>query len=374
MTSEELNFFKDRGSVFLSCVEHCEEAIMLTDTHGALFYVNPAWERIYGYTKEDVVGQTPRMLRSVHQNDAFNHSMWDEILATGSWKGELINRAKDGREVPIILTITPFKDSAGNIRGYMGIAVDLSEKKRMESQIIHQDRMASIGLLASGLAHEIGTPLSVVRGRAEYLQMLAGDDALKSGLNIIIEQIDRISKLIYSLLNIARAERTEAMAPIPIATALNPALTLLNQKLERNSIAVEILLPGDVTVMAEQDRLQQVLLNLIVNAIHAMEAPADQRKDTAHRLCIEARPDGDWWDIRISDTGCGISSANMKKLFQPFFTTKEVGVGTGLGLAITYQIIHSWGGSIYCESKEGTGTTFTIRLRNPGPRESHLLR
>ena len=77
MTSEELNFFKDRGSVFLSCVEHCEEAIMLTDTHGALFYVNPAWERIYGYTKEDVVGQTPRMLRSVHQNDAFYHSMWD---------------------------------------------------------------------------------------------------------------------------------------------------------------------------------------------------------------------------------------------------------------------------------------------------------
>ena len=127
--------------VFLRCVEDCFEPIMLTDRSGRLTYVNPAWVLTYGYSKEEAIGSTPRLLRSSGQSDAFYRAMWGEILnpEIGFWRGEVLNRAKDGHLVPVLLTITPYRESSGAIAGYMGIAVDLSDQKKMEHQILHQD-------------------------------------------------------------------------------------------------------------------------------------------------------------------------------------------------------------------------------------------
>jgi PAS domain S-box-containing protein len=174
-------FKADPGNIFFRCVEDSNDAIMISDRGGVLVYVNPAWCRVYGYTKEEAIGNSPRLLHSGLQTSEFYRDMWASIqdLNRGYWKGELVNKAKDGTLVPVLLTITPFKNEDGSILGYMAIAVDITYKKELEAKVAHQDRLASIGLLASGLAHEVGTPLGVVRGRAEFLMMKAPDEAFK---------------------------------------------------------------------------------------------------------------------------------------------------------------------------------------------------
>ena len=350
-------------NVFYRCVEDSSDAIMLTDIKGMIRYVNKAWERIYGFSREEAMGNTPRLLRSGRHGKDFYSKMWIQILdpSQGYWKGEVVNRSKDGGEVTMLLTISPFRDEADRIRGYMSIAVDISERKKLEAQVLRQDRLASIGLLASGLAHEIGTPLGVIRGRAEFLQADA-PEAHKQSLEVIVNQIDRISKLIYSLLHLARSGHSETTTSVVVKTVLKEVQSLLAQTFRAHGIAFDIKFNGEVTVRAEKDRLEQVFLNLVMNSVQAIEMSKDAGKRGPHRIGISARTTENMWEICITDTGCGISEENMKHLFKPFFTTKDVGVGTGLGLVVINQILQSWGGSIWAESKEQAGAAFKILL------------
>ena len=362
MTKPFFQPLAEQNNIFYRCVEDSSEAIMISDVRGVLFYVNKAWQRIYGYSAEEAIGRTPRMLRSKHQHTDFYREMWTAISnpRLGYWKGELVNVSKSGKEVPVLLTITPYRDAHNQVQGYMGIALDMTQKRELEAQIIRQDRLASVGLLASGLAHEIGTPLGVIRGRAEYLAFLSGsDERLKSGLEIIVTQIDRISRLIYSLLNLARAEKSETTLAIVPAEIVRQVLVLTEQKLANNQIEVMLNISDHVRVIAERDKLTQVILNLVINAIHAIET----RGDGPRKISFFAVENTDGWDLQIQDTGTGISKKNMNNLFKPFFTTKDVGQGTGLGLAIALQIVQSWGGQIQVTSEENVGTTFHLLLK-----------
>lgn len=358
-------FTLHRNNIFYRCVEDSNEAIMVTDRTGVLLYVNKAWQMIYQFTAEEAIGQTPRMLRSRHQGDSFYKDMWKQILdpKIGFWRGELTNLTKDGKEVPIILTITPYRDANGEVQGYMGIAIDMTEKKQLEAQVLQQDRLASVGLLASGLAHEIGTPLGVVRGRAEYLINLAKDDEkIKSGLNIIVTQIDRISKLIYTLLNLARPDREVRPRSVDLSKNIESVEALIHQELKQANIQWINNTPADAFVLAEPDRLTQVFLNLAMNAIHAIQTRIKKDSKTPRKITLSATLKEKVWEITLEDTGCGISKENMNNLFKPFFTTKAVGEGTGLGLAVILQIIQSWGGSISAESTEHKGTQFILQI------------
>ena len=363
---KQSDLLKDKNGIFFRFVEASYEAIMITDTSGVLFYVNESWQRIYGYSYEEAIGNTPRMLRSQNQAKDFYKNLWADILnpEKGHWKGELVNISKHGKEVPVLLTITPCHDEKNEVLGYMGIAIDLTEKKLMEEQIMHQDRLASIGMLASGLAHEIGTPLGVIRGRAEYLSMLASKDPkIQDGLHIIVSQIDRISKLIYSLLNLSRIEKSDSAHPICLKETLAEVTELMHGKFRKENIKITLNVNEKIFVKAEKDRLSQVFINLIMNSIHAIESANE--KNCARENFIEISavdPANNHIDILIKDSGCGISKENMKNLFKPFFTTKEVGKGTGLGLAIIHQIIESWSGKIRVESVEHESTTFIISL------------
>jgi PAS domain S-box-containing protein len=336
---------------------------MLTDTEGKIQYVNSAWMKIYGYSQGEALGETPRLLRSGHHGKSFYAVMWADILdpAKGYWKGEVINRTKDGREIPMLLTISPYRDKAGVIRGYMSIAVDIREKKQLEAQILRQDRLASIGLLASGLAHEIGTPLGVVRGRAEYL-LEDADPGTRRNLDVIVTQIDRVSKLIYSLLHLARSGGSELTASVNVRNVVNDVGALIAPKLRQDGIRFEVVVPGGVEVVAESSRLQQVFLNLCMNSVHAIETAIRDGRKQGHRLTVSAADKGNTWAIDVTDTGCGVSKENMENLFKPFFTTKEVGEGTGLGLVVTHQIVQSWGGTMWAESVDGSGTTFRLEI------------
>jgi PAS domain S-box-containing protein len=371
-------------TVFRRCVEDCFEPVMLTDRQGTLVYVNPAWSLTYGYSRAEALGQNPRLLRSSRQDGAFYREMWAKILdpEIGYWRGEVVNRAKDGHLVPVLLTITPYRERAGAIIGYMGIAVDLTETKRMETQILRQDRLASVGLLASGLAHEIGNPLGVIRGRAELLMKHVRDnDTAARNLEVIVGQIDRISGLITSLLRVSRVPDQILLREIPLANAVREVAVLVEESCRRSKIALRSR-DLDGSIMAEPSSFQQILLNLIINATHAIaeqraKAPAAAEgvaagaaagvaAGTGHFIEISARalPGDEWTEIRLRDSGVGISAENLGKMFQPFFTTKAAGQGTGMGLAIVAKLVEEMRGTVSVESEGvGQGATVILRLR-----------
>lgn len=255
---------------------------------------------------------------------------------------------------------------ARTIRYSIKHAKDLEVLREREAHIIHQDRLASVGLLASGLAHEIGTPLGVIRGRAEYLSMLAeNSETMNKGLDVIINQIDRISKLIYSLLHLARSEPSPMMTSVKLDAIIDQVTSLMSHEIRKSKIELEVLLPSEASVRAESDPLAQVILNLMVNAVHAIEAAIQAGRTTGHKIVLKVFEQGEFWILSVEDTGCGISEKNLGNIFKPFFTTKEVGVGTGLGLATSYRIIQSWGGSIQVQSREGVGSIFKVLLPSP---------
>lgn len=358
------------NQVFLRCVEDCLEPIMLTDKSGRLTYVNPAWVTTYGYSKQEAIGQTPRLLRSKFQTDAFYKNIWATILdpKVGFWKGELSNRAKDGHIVPVLLTITPYRDSSGEVTGYMGIAMDLSEQKKMEQQILHQDRMASIGLLAGGLAHEIGNPMGVIRGRAELvLNQLAGNESVAKNLEVIISQIDRISGLIQSLLRVSRVPDHLVLKSIPLSDAVRDVVVLVSEECRKADIRIEVG-PLDFLIQADSSHMQQLLLNIFINSIHAIETQKRRTPESAaaHKIAISARADGDGHCVlSICDTGCGIASEHLDLLFKPFFTTKDAGKGTGLGLTVVAKLVDELGGKVTVSSA-GVGLGACFQFEFPG--------
>ena len=142
-----MDFVGNRNNVYFRCVEDSNEPIMITNQQGQLVYTNPAWHRTYGYSKDEALGQTPRILRSKHQDDDFYKRMWEQILnpEVGYWKGKLINLSKQGLEIPVLLTITPYRNLENKILGYMAVALDLSEQEKLEIQIAAQERLVTIG-------------------------------------------------------------------------------------------------------------------------------------------------------------------------------------------------------------------------------------
>lgn len=342
---------------------------MISDVKGKLIYVNPAWVRVYGFSKDEAVGQTPRLLRSKYQDEAFYLDMWRQITdpKIGFWRGELINQAKNGNHVPVLLTITPYRNpdsSEREIMGYMGIAVDLTAQKELEVKVMQQDRLASVGLVASGLAHEIGTPLGVIRGRAELLSMLSeGNQAVQKGLEVIIAQIDRVSKLIKSFLRASRKPDDVVLVPTAIKPLVEDVLALFQQHARKYGVEIAIRLSESEKVLADANHLHQVFLNLFINSIHAIEKEIDRGRAANHRILISATRVGSKIEIDVEDTGCGMSPETLSRIFRPFFTTKEVGQGTGLGLAISSQIMTEMNGSVRAQSEgPGKGAKFTLSL------------
>ncbi len=252
-----------------------------------------------------------------------------------------------------------------SIRYSIHRAQNAEAKRQMEAQIMMQDRLASVGLLASSLAHEIGTPLGVIRGRAEYLAIQVGENSLiKKNVDIIIAQIDRVTHLIRSLLNLARGDEIRQSDEIDLVRIVEEVLELMGHELRRHSIAIlnELKSRIPIRVKAESQPLHQVLLNLLVNSVHAIETAVKMGRTTEHFIRLRLEDNAGYWVLRVEDSGCGISEKNFKNLFKPFFTTKEIGVGTGLGLATSFRILESWGGQIRVESREGVGSVFKLFL------------
>ncbi len=229
----------------------------------------------------------------------------------------------------------------------------------LERQLRHSEVLSVAGRLATGLAHEVGTPLNIISGRAEFvLQALPPGDRRREDLEVMIAQIDRISGIIRTLLDMVRPAKPE-IQPTSLASLLDRLLPLLRYSAGRRGVTLGAAVPHDAAgVLADHNQLQQVLINVVMNALEA--TPPGGRVDiTTRRVPSD---DEAAVEISVADTGAGIAPAALPRVFEPFFTTKPRGQGTGLGLAICRDIIREHGGTIHVESQQGAGTTVTIRL------------
>jgi len=231
-----------------------------------------------------------------------------------------------------------------------------------QHQLRQTERLAELGTLASGMAHEIGTPMNVILGRAEQLMQRTTDERVQKGLAIIITQVERITKIMNQLLTFARRSPIERQ-PIDLRRTIADCLEVVQDRVARHKITVETVCADDMPLAyADPDQMSQVLLNLIINALHAMP--------NGGMLRISLSRAGTSLKLVIGDTGHGIAKPDLAKIFMPFFTTKEVGKGTGLGLTVVHGIVQEHDGSIQVDSELGRGTTFTISLPLAPPRQS----
>jgi len=332
-----------------------EYALYATNLDGNITYYSMGSEMMFGWHKSEIVFKHIGILHT--KEDAASHLavILEQVRQSGQYETEIGLVRKDGQRFPAILTVHKFLDADGKPIGYIFIAKDITERKKLQYQVFQAEKLAAIGQLAASMAHEINNPLFVISGRLEMIFEQNGlADNLRKELDIINAQADRIRKLIDRLLKFAR-QPPPRLEAISINDAIENILPLLSyQKLPLSKVVIEKdLNVGLPTVKGDLSQLQEVFINLLINSYQSMP--------DGGRLNITTRNlENLFAEVRISDTGCGIAPDNLKNIFMPFFSTKKE--GTGLGLSICYNIIKSHSGSIEIESQVNKGTTFIIKL------------
>jgi PAS domain S-box-containing protein len=341
-------------------LEASSEGIYGIDRQGKVTFINPAAAQMLGWEAEALHGQV--MHDRIHHTRADGTRLpWEACPLRGVLQRggvyevrEDIFWRQDGSRFLVEYTATPLC-AHGEVLGAVVLFRDITARARAAQEMQRVDRLALVGQLASGLAHEIGTPLSIIGGNAEFLRMQWRDQGIATvELDAIIEQTERITRLIERLLTFARSEN-EPMTPVLLQEPLAHALRLVETRLQREGITVAVDVPPELPlVWGDADQLAQVFLNVLVNAWHAMLGGGI--------VTIWAMQTGPQHvRLTVRDSGVGMNSATLAHVFEPFYTTKG-GQGTGLGLAICQQILDRHGGAIRLASTPGRGTTVTIEL------------
>jgi len=351
-------------------VEQSEEAIIITDADGSILYVNPAFERVTGYSRAEALGANPRLLKSGRQDPAVYADMWATLGAGQVWRGRLVNRRKDGTLFEEEATISPVRDDDGVVRSYVAVKRDVTRERQLEEQVRRGAKMEAIGRLAGGVAHDFNNLLNVITGYAELgLRRLPPESDVRRHVAEILRAADRAASLTRQLLAVSRRQVLQ-----PRVIDLNDVLRDMDRLLRRligEDVRMETRLAREpLRVMADPGQLEQVLMNLAVNARDAMPGGGILVFETAGLpLAAPAAGDvsaGPCVALSVTDTGCGMDAETLSHVFEPFFTTKPEGKGTGLGLSTVWGIVKQSGGTVTIQSQPGAGTTFRVLLPRLG--------
>jgi two-component system, sporulation sensor kinase E len=332
------------------------DAIICVAPDEHILSVNRGAQQMLGWTAAELVGQ-PFSVLLPEEELARGEMDWMRrtTAAQGSIRDyETRRKTKAGRVIDVSLTRTAVYDETGNLIGYSAILRDISERKRIERQLLTAERLATAGQVAAGVAHEIGAPLTAIAVSVDH--MLQSRCSICGGgeeMHVLLSQTDRIAKLARRLVNLAKPAGL-VFSPTSVNDVVEQATSLVQPQLGRHRIRLELELADDLpTIDADDAQLQQVLINLFLNSQRAMADTGGKLRIVTHAV------PGDQVDIVVSDTGPGIAESDLPHIFTPFFSRSG---GTGLGLALAAQIVKSHRGAIDVVSEPGRGTTFTIHL------------
>ncbi|MCC7072242.1 MAG: PAS domain S-box protein [Deltaproteobacteria bacterium] len=384
--------------------------VFITDTRGVIEYVNPHIEQMTGFAKEELIGKTPKSWRSGLTSKETYEALWHTIMSGKVFNSELRNKRKGGELYWVRARIAPLVNLHGDLVGFVGIHEDISAQKGLETQLRQSERLASVGTLAAGVAHEINTPVQFVSDSIHFIgesvgevfsllerlravrRLAAGEDehgslpdALaaaadaeeRADLGYLLDQVpkalercadglQRVSSIVRSLKEFAHPPQRD-MAPADLNRAIDNTLTIASAEYKYVADLEKELgeLPA-VTCFASE--LNQVFLNLVVNAAHAIGEVVG-KSGARGKIKVSTRVDGDHIEIVVADTGSGIPEHVAPHVFEPFYTTKALGKGTGQGLALAWSVVtQKHGGTLRFDTKVGAGTTFFVRIPIAGVR------
>ena len=322
-------------------IESVTVGVMAEDFQLGIVLWNRALERLTGRTQSEVFG---KRIEEVIPQPTLDRLFEQKLLYKHRWGDLTVN-----------FSVTGLFDKSGATRGRLIIVDDITERVRLESQLVQNDKLTSIGLLAAGVAHEVNTPLAVISSYSQMLRKETSPGDVRFRLvDKIIKQSFRASEIVNNLLRFSRTKPAE-FGTVNLHRIIDDTLALLEHQLDNANIRTQReFLADDPVTMGNSGRLQQVFLNLLINSKDAMTVGGVVHIRTEQ---VNSRI-----QVLIEDTGTGISPENVEKIYDPFFTTKAAGRGTGLGLSVSYGIIQEHGGAISVESEPGKGTSFRLEL------------
>ncbi|MBT2677961.1 PAS domain S-box protein [Bacillus sp. ISL-35] len=337
----DINFALDQSSI-----------VAFTDEKGIIKNVNDKFCEISKYSRAELIGNDHSILNSGLHSKEFFKNLWRTIGSGQVWKGEIRNRAKDGSYYWVDTTIIPFLNENGKPYQYLAIRNDITEKKKSEEMLHRQDKLAAVGQLAAGVAHEIRNPLTSMKGYAEFLQLDESDPQRQEFIEIILDEIDRVNNIVEEFMVLAKPKAVE-LEEKNIIPIVHNVVSMLKFEARKRNVKLEFDAPEEIIqIECDENRLKQVFLNFIKNGIEAMPDGGD--------LIVKTEIQDDSVLVSIKDTGVGIPPDTLKKIGEPFYTTKKN--GNGLGLMVSFKIIESHNGKVYIESEQNKGTTFKIVL------------
>ncbi len=356
--------YEDRLEVtegrYKDIIEHSADAIIAIDNDDIITAWNRGAEEMFGWNREEIVGQSiktfiPDDLLEANELDCLEFGM----LYRGSVQNYETERlTKKGKRVLVNLTESFIRDVDGEIVGRSQILRDLTELRMREEQVQQSERLAAVGHMAAGVAHEIGNPLTAISSLTQLVQRRTDDSFVQGQLTKVRDQIQRINKIVRDLVDFSRPSGLER-EQTNINNTIESAVGLLKHDARCRDVKFNLQLsPNLPKIYCVPDHIHQVLVNLLLNAVDAMK-DVDNPRVTVKTNRTQ-NPEG--VQIQVSDIGTGIDEEHIDHIFEPFYTTKEVGAGTGLGLSVSHGIINKLGGSITVDSEKGTGTTFVITL------------
>lgn len=351
---------------FKTVIDSAFDVIVITDEEGRILYSNPAFETLTGYSCKEVINKKTNILKSGYHDEVFYKSLWDTIKNGNTWKGEFINRKKNGEIYYASSVIFPV--TTEEKRYYVSIQRDVTQEKKLYEQLLRAQKMEAIGTLAGGIAHDFNNLLAAILGYSELLlDEVKERSELYKPLSIIHNAAVRGGELANKILMVTRKEKMEVKV-VNMNEIIRNSLDLLRRSIPLNIEIITNLKENLPLIKADPAQMQQVIMNLAVNARDAMP--------DGGRLVIETDTVGNengaanglplsksgFLKLSVSDTGTGIDAETQRRIFDPFFTTKETGKGTGLGLYIVHSIITNHGGYINLYSEPGKGTRFNIYI------------
>lgn len=350
-------------------LERTADAIMITDQNRYIEYVNPSFEHLTGYSKEEVVGHKAYFLRSGLHDQKFYDELWNVIGKGKAYRGRLVNRKKDGTLYHEQKTISPVKDENGKITHFISVGHDITdlveaeEKNRAhQAELSHVARLSTLGEMTSGLAHELNQPLCAITTYAQgCLHVIDKDECdpeqVRYGLQQVVKQANLASAIFQRLRNFARKREIQRIA-IDIDQIIDEVVEFVAAEAQQKHVRLERSSPPAVeTVYADPIQVEQVLLNLVRNAIDSVTAFEQDRRRIALNVLDS---DEDWLTVEIQDSGGGCPLAMVDRLFEPFVTSKKKGLG--IGLSISHGIIEAHGGSLWLAENSDHGAVFRFTL------------